>query len=191
MYYHGNITATAATTHRFTAIHPASLVEHHRRRAHHRRGHRQGGLAHQCRVLERSVGPGGGQQHVPLPGLGATPGARGTTHASHIYPKMNSRQFALQVPQAFGKKSWSYPDANSERWWDEWSSMVAQEYFVWAQADPRIIGINPWYWGPDRPDISCGGYNVSITHLPAARAEWTKIGQTILASLNHSRVGLR
>ena len=112
-------------------------------------------------------------------------------YASHIYPKMNSRQFALQVPQAFGKKTWSNADANSVRWWDEWSSKVAQEYFVWAQADPRIIGINPWYWGPDRSDISCGGYNVSITHLPAARAEWTKIGQTILASLNHSRVGLR
>jgi hypothetical protein len=70
---------------------------------------------------------------------------------------------------------------HTPQWWDQWSVQVAEHYFEWAQRDERIVGINPWYYGPDRPDVSCGGYNISVRQQPLARAAWAAIGKQIMA----------
>ena len=72
------------------------------------------------------------------------------------------------------------PACSPSRWWDEWSAMVAAEYFSWAQRDPMIVGIVPWYYGDDRSDATSGGYNVSVRQQPKALAVWTEIGRKML-----------
>jgi hypothetical protein len=127
-------------------------------------------------------------------------------YTASVYPKMNPNQRAMQVPQAFGRTNdvcgatcysnvsekgccthnhvWPGGGAGQTNhtfmWWDSWSASVANAYFEWAQRDPRIIGINPWYYGSDRADIMCGGNNISVSHLPTALAAWTEIGHKIL-----------
>ena len=130
-------------------------------------------------------------------------------YAAQVYPKMHPHQRALQVPQAFGRKHdacaavcymnasqrgcckdnhgpgkpWASGQSNHTReWWDDWSATVATNYYSWAQRDPKIIGINPWYYGEDRGDIACGGYNVSVRQQPKAMARWKEIGVAILAN---------
>jgi hypothetical protein len=119
---------------------------------------------------------------------------------------MAAHQRALQVPQAFGRTNdlcepvcyantsqigcchnnhgpgsgqWNH----SRDWWDRWSATVAEHYFAWAQRDPRIIGINPWYYGADRSDRGCGGNNISVRQQPKARATWERIGKEIIGRL--------
>lgn len=122
-------------------------------------------------------------------------------YPASVYPKMKPHQRALLVPQAFGRKNdvceaTCYANASikgccphnhgssgqhnhSRDWWDQHSTDTAHAYFQWAQRDAKIIGINPWYWGNDRSDPACGGYNISVRQLPKARAAWEAIGRQI------------
>ena len=59
-------------------------------------------------------------------------------------------------------------------WCDRRSSLLSQTGF------DGCAGINPWYWGDDRPDIACGGYNISINHLPSATQQWKTIATEII-----------
>ena len=70
--------------------------------------------------------------------------------------------------------------ADHTPWYVGMFSQVATNYWSWARNDPRIIGINPWYWGDDRSDASSGGYNVSIRQQPNARAMWECIGREVM-----------
>jgi hypothetical protein len=122
-----------------------------------------------------------------------------------VYPKMARHQRALQVPQAFGRKHdlcgpVCYMNASqkgccthnhgrdggqtnhSRQWWDDWSATVATHYYAWAVRDPKIIGINPWYYGDDRRDRVCGGNNISVSHLPHAKKAWEVIGAKIISA---------
>ena len=130
-------------------------------------------------------------------------------YTTSVYPKMKPHQRALQVPQAFGRtndvcgahcytnhseqgcctKNHRYLPGHGGSgqanhtfaWWDNFTAMVATRYYEWAVRDPMIVGINPWYYGADRPDATCGGNNISVSHLPAALATWKEIGRQILA----------
>ena len=130
-------------------------------------------------------------------------------YRTELYPKMKAHQRALQVPQAFGRTNdvcgiRCYMNATQKgcctdnhkyghggggsgqhnhtfEWWDTFSATAAQHYYEWAVRDPMIVGINPWYYGNNRPDITCGGYNISVSHLPTALAAWKEIGNKIVA----------
>jgi hypothetical protein len=68
--------------------------------------------------------------------------APAVAYPAHIYPKMHAHQFAMTVPQAFGRKNLSKNWI--ERWredkkWDEWSVEVREKwrysytlYFPWS-----------------------------------------------------------
>ena len=121
-------------------------------------------------------------------------------YASALYPKMvRAGQRALLVPGAFGRKhdvcggvgthcggNASLPPCcagqtnHSAAWWDAWSTTVAEHYYDWAKRDARVIGINPWYYGADRPTPTCGGNNISVRQQPTARRKWADIGRAIM-----------
>jgi len=88
---------------------------------------------------------------------------------------MNDKQRALVVPGAYGSR------VNKDFTLQQYSDFMVQNawaYFQWAVTDPRLIGMNPWYWGP--PGCGMPGYEVSAYDMPAVRDMWRRIGSAIV-----------
>jgi len=57
---------------------------------------------------------------------------------------------------------------------------VVNDYYEWAKADQRIIGIAPWHWRsyPKR-DLQ---WKYGAQHMPVLRARWNEIGKEVVAA---------
>lgn len=104
---------------------------------------------------------------------------RDTLYPTVIYPRLSPSQCVLTVPGSYGSNA----AANPPSWYVSFMTEVANQYFQWAKTDPRIIGLNPWYFlhQPNMPS-SFNPYDLSTGDLPALAAVWAGIGRQILAA---------
>jgi len=96
-------------------------------------------------------------------------------YREYMYPRMSANQSALVVPGSYGSnmnRKFSFQQYEDLMFENAW------EYYQWALTDPRIIGINPWYYGP--PGCGLPGYEVSTYEMAPVLAMWQKIGRAIV-----------
>jgi len=94
----------------------------------------------------------------------------------YLYSKMSANQKALVVPGSYGSNV--NPHFSLQQY-EQFMFQNAWAYYQWTLQDDRIIGINPWYYGP----ASSGqpGYEVSTYDMPIVMDMWQKIGHAIVS----------
>jgi len=103
-----------------------------------------------------------------------------------LYPKMTPNQSALVVPGSYGS------NVNPKYSLQQYEDLMFQNawgYYQWTLTDPRIIGMNPWYFGP--PGCGMPGYEVSTYEMPIVLSMWQKIGNAIVAGKRLERMPTR
>ena len=85
--------------------------------------------------------------HFPSPNISPSPNIprKCAVRLRYIYPKLHSHQKVFVVPGLFGVM----PGDPAE---DKALVTKFEKYWSLAQADDRIVGLNPWHYDYDKPD---------------------------------------
>lgn len=100
-----------------------------------------------------------------------------TIYKTLLYPKMTASQFALYVPPAYGTATDPQAFCGNA---DCATAMVqwADDSYVWAQNDARLVGLAPWHWH-SYPSSEVRGFEIGARDMPTVVAEWKKIAQSV------------
>lgn len=94
-------------------------------------------------------------------------------YPSYVFPRLSTAQCALVVPGAYAGTD------QPISWYISFNQQTATAFLNWARNNPKVIGINPWYFshepglGP-RNSIAAGD-NAQLASI------WNTMGKSILA----------
>ena len=108
----------------------------------------------------------------------------------NIYPNLTDSQKVMLVPGAFGSHVNHYPNGTyvcDNDCYDKMCAQDANDFFSWAQADPRVVAISPWNWAgcPEcngsrwTPPHTCCMDEIGAKDQKLTRAAWFQIGGKI------------
>ena len=114
-------------------------------------------------------------------------------YETYIYPRLSSSQKVMLVPGSFGSTANIYPNGSyicDQHCYDVMCALDANDFYTWAQADPRVVAVMPWNWQGCPGCKECCKDELGTNVQPLATAAWSAIGQKIITiqSSNHIKL---
>jgi beta-galactosidase len=127
--------------------------------------------------------------HMNGPVIGWVESTVKSFYETYIYPRLSSSQKVMLVPGSFGSTANVYPNGSyvcDQHCYDLMCALDANDFYTWAQADPRVVAIMPWNWEGCPGCKECCKDELGTNVQPLATAAWSAIGQKIISSLSSS-----
>lgn len=115
-----------------------------------------------------------------------------TFYEKQIYPILPAGVKVVLVPGAFGSDVNHYPNGTyicNRSCYDVMCAHDAEDFVVWAKADPRVVGVFPWNWGgcPEcngsrwTPPHTCCMDELGARVQPLTSATWQRLAKDLAA----------